>query len=327
LRRGTILRLVLLHLGILGLLFLLQFVLPPYHHANTARILVFAAYAVGYNLLLGYTGLMSLGHALFFAAGLYGAGLPVYYLGAGALGGFGLGVLASFGVTALFGLIVLRTSGVSFLIVTLMFAQAAFLATLYFNEVTLGDQGLILSSKLQAIALFGLQLPIADPAVKYNAALIVFAACFLAVFALVRSPLGRVFIAVRENEPRTRMLGYDTFAYKFIALVISGTISGAAGAAYGLLFSYVGSTFVSIQYSILPLLWVLLGGAGTTIGPLIGTALMFYLTDYAGDLTTRWLDLPTGRLIVVGLALVALVLWFPRGVVGTLRERWLPWLP
>lgn len=326
-RRSTILPLALLHLGILALLFALQFVLPPYHHANTARILVFATYAVGYNLLLGYTGLMSLGHALFFAAGLYGAGLPVYYLGAGALAGFGIGVLASLAVTALFGLIVLRTSGVSFLIVTLMFAQAAFLATLYFNEVTLGDQGLILSSKIQAIELFGVLLPIADPAVKYNAALILFGVCFLALFALVRSPLGRVFVAIRENEPRTRMLGYNTFAYKFTALVISGTVAGASGAACGLLFSYVGSNFVSIQYSILPLLWVLLGGAGTTIGPLIGTALMFYLADVSGDLTARYLDLPTGRLIVVGLALVALVLWFPRGIVGTVRERWLPWLP
>lgn len=319
-RRGTVLRLAVLHLGILALLFALQFVLPAYHHGVAARILVLAAYAVGYNLLLGYTGLMSLGHALFFAAGLYGAGLPVYYLGAGALGGFAIGVLASLLVTALFGLIVLRTSGVSFLIVTLMFAQAAFLATLYFNEVTLGDQGLILSTKLQAIELFGASLPIADPDVKYNAALAVFAVGFLAVLAIVRSPLGRVLVAIRENETRTRMLGYDTFGYKFTALVISGTIAGTAGAAYALLFSYVGSTFASIQYSIFPLLWTLLGGAGTTIGPLIGTAVMFYLVDVSSGLTSAYM-------IVVGVVLVALVLWFRRGIMGTVRAKWLPWLP
>ena len=114
---------------------------------------------------------------------------------------------------------------------------------------------------------------------KYNFALLVFAVCFLASVALMRSPTGRILIAIRENEARTRLLGYDTFRYKLLSLVISGVFSGAAGAAYALLFSYVGSTFASVQYSIYPLLWALLGGIGTTLGPIVGTALMFYLVD------------------------------------------------
>ncbi len=94
---------------------------------------------------------------------------------------------------------------------------------------------------------------------------------------------GRVLIAIRENEDRTRMLGYNVFANKLAAVVISGAISGASGAAYALLFGYVGSTFASVQYSILPLLWVLLGGASTTLGPLLGTVLMYYLVDFSSD--------------------------------------------
>ncbi len=319
-RRRAAARVVALHVGVVVLLLAAQFILPPYHHTNAARIMVLAAYAIGYNVLLGYTGLLSLGHAMFFAAGLYGAGLTVYYLGFGGVQALGLGMLSSLLLGVAFGVVALRTSGVAFLIVTLMFAQACFLATLYFNEVTLGDQGFVLSGQLRPLRLGALELPFSDPAVKYNVALLVFAACFLASAALVRSPIGRILVAIRENEPRTRMLGYNTFRYKLLSLAISATISGVAGATYALLFSYVGSTFASIHYSIYPLLWALLGGIGTTLGPIIGTALMFYLVDVSSGFTSAYL-------LVVGVVLVMLILWFPKGIMGTVQARWLTWLP
>ncbi len=127
-------------------------------------------------------------------------------------------------------------------------------------------------------------------------------------------------VAMRENEDRSRMLGYNPFTVKLAALVTSGLYAGVSGAAYAILFGYAGASFATIQYSILPMLWVLMGGAGTTLGPLIGTALMFYLVDLAGILTTA-------TLLVVGVALLALILFAPKGILGTIRERWLPWLP
>ena len=313
-------RILALHLGVLAILFVLQFVLPPYDHTNVARILVLAVYALGYNVLLGYTGLMSLGHAMFFAAGMYGAGLPVYYFGFSAPVALATGILCGIAVAALFGLMALRTSGVSFLIVSLMFAQAFYLASLYLNEITLGDQGLILSGKLAPLALGSAEIGFQEPALKYNGALLLFSVCLLGTLALRLSPIGRVLIAIRENEERTRLLGYDSFRYKLLSLVISGALASAAGAAYALLFSYVGSTFASILFSIYPLLWSLLGGIGTILGPLVGTALMFYLVDIASGMTSAYL-------FYVGVALLALVLWFPRGFLGTVRARWLPWLP
>jgi branched-chain amino acid transport system permease protein len=309
-----------LHLGILGLLFIAQFVLPAYHHTNVVRIMLLATYAVGYNILLGYTGLMSLGHAMFFAAGMYGAGLPIYYLQFGAIQAFCLGVLLSLVLATLFGLIALRTSGVSFLIVTMMFAQACYLALLYFNKITMGDQGFILSKSLESVSLGSFEFAFSDPAVKYNIALLLFAGSFLLSALLVGSPTGRVLIAVRENEERTGLLGYNTYKYKLLSLVISGGISGVAGAAYALLFSYVGASFASILYSIYPILWTLLGGTGTTTGPMIGTGIMFYLVDIASGLTSSYL-------FVVGAVLVMLILWFPKGIMGAVRTRWLPWLP
>ena len=309
---GTRRRVLVLHLGLIAVLFVAQFVLTEYHHTNVARIMVLAAYAVGYNLLFGYTGLMSLGHAMFFAAGMYGAGLSIYYLGFGALSGFALGVVSSMILAALFGSFALRTSGVSFLIVTMMFGQACYLTILYFNEITLGDQGFIISDRLSGSLVI--------PAVKYNVALLVFAASFMLSLVVVRSPLGRILVAIRENEERTRLLGYDTYACKLLALVISGGMAGAAGAVYALLFSYVGASFAAILHSIYPLLWVLMGGAGTTVGPLLGTGLMFYLVDVTSGWTSAYL-------FVVGGALLVLVLFFPLGIMGTVRAKLAPWLP
>jgi len=314
-RRRTVLG---IHLGVVALLAGLQLVLPPFHHGMLARVMVLAAYATGYNVLLGYTGLMSLGHAMFFAAGMYGTGLTIQHLGLGVAAAFVAGVAAGLVVAGVVGLITLRTAGPAFLIVTMMLAQAFYLASLYFNEVTMGDQGFILAGL--HVQLGERRLAFADPGVKYNVALAVFAACLLGSLWLVRSPIGRVLVALRENEERTRLLGYNTACYRLVAVVVSGSMSAVAGAAYTLLFSYVGSTFAGILYSIYPLLWTLLGGAGTTLGPLIGTLLMTYLVDVASGLTT-------GYLMVVGAVLVLTVLWAPAGLVGGIRARWARWLP
>jgi branched-chain amino acid transport system permease protein len=307
-----------LHLGVVGLLAGLQLLLPPFHHGMLARIMVLAAYAVGYNVLLGYTGLMSLGHAMFFAAGMYGAGLTIHHLGFGVATGFLAGAVAGLLLAGLVGLLTLRTTGPAFLIVTMMLAQAFYLSTLYWNGVTGGDQGLVLSGLHLDLA--GARLALAAPAVKYNVALAVFTLCLLASLGVTRSPLGRVLVAVRENEERTRLLGYNTYRYRLVAVLLSGLLSAVAGAAYTLLFSYVGSTFAGVLYSIYPLLWTLLGGAGTVLGPLVGTLVMTYVVDVSSGLTT-------GYLLVVGVALVVMVLWAPAGIVGGIRARWAEWIP
>jgi len=144
-----------LHGGAVALLFLLQFVLPSYHHTNFTSIMVLATYGIGYNILIGYTGLLSLGHAMFFAAGLYGAGLTVHYFGIDPVSAFLFGALAALVFATAVGLIALRTTGVSFMIVTMMFAQACFLLILYFNEVTRGDEGIVLTEAARRIKFAG----------------------------------------------------------------------------------------------------------------------------------------------------------------------------
>jgi branched-chain amino acid transport system permease protein len=305
-----------LHLSVLAGLALLYVVLPTYHAGNLARIMVLAIYAMGYNFLFGYTGLLSLGHALFFAAGMYGLGLGMTGFGLTPLPAFVLGIVAAAVTSAVIGFLALRTVGVAFMIVTLMFAQAGYLAILYLGTYTGGDEGFVIQQAERV--LFGLDLT-AD-GTRYFAAWTLFAISFLILARAVQSPFGRTLIAIRENEERTRMLGYDTGAHKLRAVILSGTVAGAAGASYALLFGYVGASFATVQYSIFPLLWVLLGGAGTTIGPLIGVFFMFYLIDISSGYTSAYM-------LVAGVALVLLTLFAPQGLGGELRRRVAPWLP
>ncbi|MER8581559.1 branched-chain amino acid ABC transporter permease [Mesorhizobium sp. M1423] len=309
-----------LHLCVIALLFALSFVLPEYHHGLLARIMVLAVFAMGYNLLFGYVGLLSLGHAMFFSAGLYGAGLAVIHLGWSVPTAFAAGLACGALLALVIGLLALRTSGVAFMIVTMMFAQVFYLVILYLAAWTGGDQGMVVPQPMRVLVLGSKSLDLTNPTVRYMSALALFSIVLLISLAIVRSGYGRVLVAIRENEERTKMLGYDTFSNKLAAVIVSGTICAASGAAYALLFGYVGSSFASVQYSILPLLWVLLGGAATTLGPLIGTLFMYYVIDVASGYTSAYL-------LIVGIALILLVLFFPKGILGSIRQRWLGWLP
>ena len=305
-----------LHIGVVALLLALNFILPDYHHGNLARVMVLACYAMGYNMLFGYTGLLSLGHALFFAAGMYGMSLTVQHLGWSAGPAIIVGLASGLAMSLVVGILSLRTAGVAFMIVTLMFAQAGYLAALYFGEYTRGDEGFVIQKAARQIV--GIDL--SDPMNRYLAALVLFAVCLFITLRVVQTGFGRVLVAIRENEERTRMLGYDVHRHKLLAILLSGTMSAAAGAGYGLLFGYAGATFASVQYSIFPLLWVLLGGAGTVLGPFVGTLFMFYLIDLSSDISTAYM-------LIAGLTLVLLTLFAPQGLVGELRRRTLRWLP
>lgn len=309
-------RALALHLAVLAALFAAQFLLPSYHHTNIARIMVLAVFAMGYNIAFGYTGLLSLGHALFFAGGMYATGLGIELWGLSAAPALTLGLIAGGAIALATGVLALRTGGVSFMIVTLMFAQAGYLTILYFGAYTRGDEGIVIARAARSIG----TLDLSADTPRYLMALALFSVGLMANLALTGSNLGRAMVAMRENEERSRMLGYNPFKVKLIALIISGLYAGAAGAAYAVLFGYVGASFAAIQYSILPLLYVLLGGAGTTLGPFLGALLMFYLIDISSGYTTA-------HLFVVGAALLALVLFAPKGILGWVRDKGAKWLP
>lgn len=309
-----------LHGAVIAVLFGLQFVLPEYHHLIATRIMLLAVFANGYNLLYGYTGLLSLGHALFFATGMYTAGLSVTHFGVPVLTAFGLAIGVGVMVAALIGAVALRTRGVAFMIVTLMFSQVAYLTILYFNVYTRGDEGFVLPATARSFHLWTYTVDLTDPSTRYFLALGLLIISLGVVYGWIHGTSGRALRAVRENELRTHFLGYNTFAIKLNAVIISGGLSAAAGAAYALLFAYIGASFAGIAYSIDALLFTLLGGAGTVLGPLLGSFLMFYLIDSTSQVTGAYL-------LPVGVTLIVLIVYCPQGILGTVRDKWLPWLP
>ncbi len=309
------------HLGVLAVILVLHFILPDYHHGQLARILVLAVYAMGYNILFGYTGLLSLGHAMFFAAGMYGVGLASKFLSLDAPAAFGIGLAVSLIFPAIIGLLILRTAGVAFMIVTLMFSQAAYLTILHFGEWTRGDEGFVIASDQRLIEIPNLSVvDLSTADARFMAAFVLFAIALLINHAIVRSRFGRVLIGIRENEERTKLLGYNVWSAKYRALILSGLYAGAAGGAYGLLFGYVGASFATVTYSIFPLLYVLVGGAGVVLGPLVGTAFMVYLVDIASGKTDAYM-------LFVGVVLVLVVLFARAGLMGLLRKTGFSWLP
>jgi branched-chain amino acid transport system permease protein len=317
---AKLVRIIVLHAGVLAALYAAQFFVSDYAQLSLTRIMVLAIYASGYNLLYGYTGLLSLGHAMFFAAGLYIAALGTTKLGMSVPVALFMAVFDGAILSAIIGAVALRATGVAFMIVTLMFSQAAFLTVLYFGDVTRGDEGIVIPDTIRIFDVFGMPVDLTNASLRYNLALGLLAIVLAVCLAIVKSPMGHVLVAIRENENRTAMLGYDVARYKLFAMIVSGTLSAFAGATYALMFAYAGSSLASIQYSIHPLLWTLLGGASTILGPLLGTALMFTLVDFASSYTTA-------NLLAVGIVLILLVLFFPKGLLGTLRARYVRWLP
>ncbi len=313
-------RVIVLHAAVVALLFFAQFAVSDYVVLMLTRIMVLSIFAVGYNLLFGYTGLLSLGHAMFFAAGLYAAALGTALMGLSAPSAFAFAIAMGFMFSLVMGAITLRTTGVAFMIVTLMFSQAAFLTILYFGEYTRGDEGIVIPDMIRKFTFLALPVDLTNALLRYNLALAFLSGAIVLSLVIVRSKFGHVLIAIRENESRTSMLGYDVERYKLIAFIISGTLSAFAGATYALMFAYAGSTLASIQYSIHPLLWTLLGGASTVLGPVLGTGLMFVLVDLASTYTNA-------NLLMVGAVLIMLVLFFPKGILGTVRSRYWKWLP
>ncbi len=206
-------------------------------------------------------------------------------------------------------------SGVAFLIVTLMLAQAAFLATLYFNNITLRRSGhrprLAADANLPASP-----FALSDPVVKYNHGVSRLRRwCTCSASGCCARPFGRILIAVRENEARTKLLGYNTATLPLLGAGDFGHASPVLPAlCTALLFAYVGSSFASLQYSTLPLLYTLLGGTGVTLGPLVGTAIMYYLIDISSGFTSSYM-------IIVGAALLIVTLWFPDGIAGNVAPK------
>jgi branched-chain amino acid transport system permease protein len=269
--------------------------------------LCFAIFACAFNLLLGYTGLLSFGHAAFMGSAAYATGWLVRSGGLTPELGVIAGTLVAGVLGLLVGLVAIRRQGIYFAMVTLAMAQMIYFICLQ-APFTGGEDGLqgVPRGKLLGV------LPLDNDLVMYFVVLAVFAAVFLGIMRIVYSPYGQVLKAIRENEPRAVSLGYDVDRYKLLAFVLSTTLAGLAGSLKTLVLGFATLSDVHWSLSGEVVLMTLLGGMGTFAGPVIGAFTIVGLQNFLADRVGSWVT------VIIGVIFVFCVIAFRRGIVGEL---------
>lgn len=272
------------------------------------KLLCFAIFASAFNLLLGFTGLLSFGHAAFFGSAAYVTGWLIKSHSVTPE----LGILAGFLCAGLIGLVVgvvaIRRQGIYFAMITLAMAQMVFFALLQ-SPFTGGEDGL---QGVPRGALLGL-LSLESDTAMYYVVIAIFVACFLGISRIVNSPFGQVLKMIRENEPRAISLGYQVDRYKLLVFVLSAALAGLAGSLKTLIMGFATLSDVHWSMSGEVILMTLLGGVGTFFGPVFGAGIVISLQDMLADKVGSWVN------VIIGVIFVLCVMAFRKGVVGELQ--------
>jgi branched-chain amino acid transport system permease protein len=279
-----------------------------------SRVVVLGLAAMSLNFLLGYTGVLSFGHAAYFGLGAYGAGMTIRYLVPSTGLGLVVGTLVGTVAAAIIGPMIIRLRGVYFAMVTIAFGQVFYFIAFRWNSVTGGDDGLIGWTRQPLnFGFFSVDI-LHNPTAFYYLIFFVFAIAAGVMAWLLRSPFGRTLIAIRENERRARFLGIPVDHHIWISWVISCGFVSLAGALYSLVNNFVDPRALYWTQSGDFVIMAVLGGMRSFWGPLIGAAIFVVLQDYLSSQTENWMSF-------VGLFFVLVVLFFPRGILGMIRRR------
>lgn len=291
------------------LLFLLVFPLLMPYEALAVNILIFGLFAMGFNMLFGYTGMLSFGHAAFLGVGSYLTGMSIVHAQIPWVLAVVIGVLAATVVGALVGWLAIRTRGIYFAMVTLALGQILYYA-FYKAEAWTGGENGLRGIRVPSMDLAGWRLDFTHPTTKYYVILVFVAAALWLVSRILASPFGAVIEAIRENEKRAAACGYDVTRSKLLVFVLSAGLCGLAGSMRALHLSVVPVDSLHYLQSGQAVMMSLLGGMGTFFGPFVGAAVFLYLEDVVANLTRHWMA-------VVGVVFVLFVLFFPRGIWGS----------
>ena len=290
---------------VVAILCLMPAVLSSFHMSILSEILIFGVFALSLNILVGFTGLVSLGHAAFFGVGAYAAGFVAKNLSANFLLTMLAAVLIAVIVSAVIGFFSTRVSGFYFLMLTLAFSQMIYSFVYQWTSVTGGSNGL---SGIPSPNLIG-SISISNPVSLYFLILAVFLLVYFFVKRLLSSPLGKNFIGIRENETKMKAIGYNTVLYKNLAFIIAGGLGGVAGCLYTYFNGFVspGDVYWTMSGSVL--MMVIIGGSGTIIGPVLGAALIITLETIVSSYT----DL---SMLIIGVIFIIFVIFAPKGIMG-----------
>ena len=276
------------------------------------EIIIFALYAVSYNLLLGYAGLLSFGHAMFFGVGAFSVAVGLIHIpGLSLWGAILLAVLATTLVGFVTGGLLLRHKGSYFALLTLAFNSLFYAIATKWHKITGGDDGLSITRPDLHLGLVSVKM--ADLTHFYYLTLVIIGAAIVFCWFFTRTAMGRTVVLMRENEERMKFLGYDTNISRLILFTFTGAVAGLAGAFYTLHFQFVSQTAISVDMTTTVLLMTFVGGTGTFWGPIVGAFVYIILQNYLSDITDRW---P----LFMGLLFVGMVLVAPGGLSQIAQE-------
>ena len=299
-----------------GLLLLAPYWMPPLggYTALGTRVLVLGLAAMSVNFLLGFTGVLSFGHAAYFGLGAYGAGLSLKYLAPSTPLSLLMGMLLGGLAGAILGTLIVRRRGVYFAMVTIAFGQVFYYIAFQWSSLTGGDDGLRgFSRQPLDLGLFNIDI-LSDADYFYYFVLASFALIAAIMGFILRSPFGRTMLAIRENERRARFLGIPIERHIWIVFTLSCFFMGFAGALYALLNNFADPRGLHFSQSGDFVMMAVMGGMRSFWGPLLGAAVFVVLQDYLSSVTVNWMSF-------VGLLFVLVVLFFPRGLLGVVRRK------
>jgi branched-chain amino acid transport system permease protein len=293
----------------------IPYVLPSYYRFLITLALIYGLFAMSYDIVLGYTGLVSVCHAIPFGVAAYGTLLASQRLGAnlwiGALLGVGLSVAAGWIV----GFFSTRSRGAGFIIMTVIFTLVLYTITLTWTSFTGGENGLMLKTRTADIipGLITLSFKVGSLSLYYFT-LVILALSYLICRRIISSPFGMILQAIKGNEVRAKAIGYNVERYKILSNIIAGIFASIAGILFLFANCFISADVVGIHPSVEVIIWSLLGGIGSLVGPMFGAIFMTFLTDYLRKLTENYL-------IILGALFFFAVLFFPDGIAGFVKER------
>jgi branched-chain amino acid transport system permease protein len=300
-------------LGSLLTFILLGFVLPTGARSLVIQMMIFSIFAMGYDFSFGFTNQCSLGHSIFFGAGAYGTVICILKFKLGLIPSLAAGMATGLLLAFLLGMICVRLSEAYFVIVTAIIASVFHLLAMDMTWLTGGDDGLTVT--IPSISFGPFSSSLYHPVMNYYFVLLCLALTYLILNKMLKAPLGKIFVSIRENEKRTYFLGYNVYGYKLIAFTVSGLFGALGGALYALTLRYASADYFSFYWSILPVVWCLIGGTGTLVGCWIGVALMSLFQYYV----SAWF---TYYLLVFGVLILVILRVSNKGLLGyLLTER------
>jgi len=298
---------------VLALLIAAPLVLPAFWRSFLTEILIWGLLAMSSDLLIGYTGMVSFGHSAFFGLGIYGAAAALLWTSPPNLWmAFLFGLVAAAAVAAFVAYFSTRLRDIYFAITTLIFSQIFYVIIFTWTELTGGENGL--TFRRPALAVPGLfSVPFTSETLHWFV-LAVVTLSYLVLRRITRSPFGMVLQSIRENEARTRAIGYPVERYKIVAVMLSGLFAGLAGVLYAIQNRFAAPDFVFFLVSGEVVIFNVMGGIGTLVGPIVGAAFFLLLREGFSRFFTEY------YLIPVGLIFIAMVIFLPQGLLGFMRR-------